>query len=151
MLLADALARQGGLDLAIAELRSALRLNPDNPDAHNRLGDILARGGRIDDATAEYVEAKRLRPDPVCVLDIEAITRLNAPAAPHINGIRTPKFDFKEATSLSEAEVRASLFKASRNLFSPQPHIAPEPVTPPFRGTLSPDRTVRGFTNDDNN
>jgi len=149
MLLADALAHQGSLDEAIAELRFAIRLKPYDPVAHNRLGDFLARRGRIDDANAEYFEAKRLGPDRKWIFNLEALNKLNVKTTTHTNGKPTTKSAIQEATSPSKAEVRASFFKASGNLFLPEPVIAPLPLKPPIGAIFSRDRTMRSFANDD--
>jgi tetratricopeptide (TPR) repeat protein len=47
---------------AIAHLREALRINPNNAEAHNTLGLIWQRMGRADEAMAEHREAARLAP-----------------------------------------------------------------------------------------
>jgi len=52
----------GRLPEAMAEFRSALRVQPDNPDARLDLGVALARSGRLEAATAEFQAA--LRADP---------------------------------------------------------------------------------------
>jgi Flp pilus assembly protein TadD len=50
------------LDGAIAEYRTALRLNPNNVSAHNRLGNALQDKGELDGAIAEYRTALHLDP-----------------------------------------------------------------------------------------
>ena len=48
-------------DGAIAEYEQAVRLDPENPWCHNRLGFTLAwKGGRDDEAIAQFREAIRL-------------------------------------------------------------------------------------------
>jgi Flp pilus assembly protein TadD len=47
---------------AVTELREAVRLNGDRPDAHNMLGLALAATGRNADAIEQYALALRLRP-----------------------------------------------------------------------------------------
>ena len=37
------------MDLAIAEYKEALRLNPRDAQAHNNLGNVLAEQGRLDE------------------------------------------------------------------------------------------------------
>jgi len=61
--LGAALAGQGRIDEAIAQLSEALRLKPDFPKAHVDLGVALAGQGRIDEAIAQFSEALRLQPD----------------------------------------------------------------------------------------
>jgi len=48
---------------AIAEFQSALRIQPDNPEAHNSLGDALMQTGRLPEAIAEFQTAVRIKPD----------------------------------------------------------------------------------------
>jgi tetratricopeptide (TPR) repeat protein len=47
----------------IVELRAAIRLNPDDAQAHSRLGSELAAQGKWEDALVELREATRLQPD----------------------------------------------------------------------------------------
>ena len=49
----------------IAEERAALRLNPNNDEAHANLGLAIAGKGNWDDAMAEFHEALRLNPNNV--------------------------------------------------------------------------------------
>ena len=59
-----ALLSQGKLDEAIAEYRQAIRLKPDDAEAHNNLGTILCdRKHDYEGAIAEFREAIRLKPD----------------------------------------------------------------------------------------
>ena len=55
--------RQGKLDEAIAAYREAIRLKPDDAEAHYNLGIALSGQGKLDEAIAEYREAIRLKPD----------------------------------------------------------------------------------------
>ena len=48
---------------AVAARREAIRLQPDDADAHSNLGLALAAQGKLDEAIAEYREAIRLQPD----------------------------------------------------------------------------------------
>ena len=48
---------------AVAEYQAALRIKPDNVEAHYNMGNALASQGRIAEAMAEYRETLRLRPD----------------------------------------------------------------------------------------
>ena len=54
---------KGDLDGAIAEYREALRLNPNDDEAHFNLGVALGKKGDWDGAIAEYREALRLNPN----------------------------------------------------------------------------------------
>ena len=51
------------MDEAIAEFRTAIRLQPDDAVAHYNLGIALAAQGKLDEAIAEYRTAIRLKPD----------------------------------------------------------------------------------------
>jgi len=61
--LANALARSGRLDEAIAQFQEALKQRPDVPEIHNNLGLALEMHGRTDEAIAEFREALKLNPD----------------------------------------------------------------------------------------
>jgi Flp pilus assembly protein TadD len=50
------------LQAAVAHATEAIRLNPEDPDAHNTLGIALQRQGRLEDAATSYAAAIRLRP-----------------------------------------------------------------------------------------
>ena len=52
----------------------AIRLKPDNAEAHNNLGVSLNDQGKLDEAIAEYREAIRLKPEHV-----EAHNNLGSP------------------------------------------------------------------------
>jgi len=54
---------KGRTDEAIAEFAEALRLKPDNAEAHYDLGALYGREGKLDEAIAEFQEAIRLQPD----------------------------------------------------------------------------------------
>ncbi len=56
-------ARAGQLPEALASFQEALRLDPDNADAHANLGNVFLVQGRIAEAIAQYEEALRLRPN----------------------------------------------------------------------------------------
>jgi tetratricopeptide (TPR) repeat protein len=58
-----ALAEQGALDEAVANLQAATRLRPDLARAHYNLGVALAQQGKFDEAAARLEEALRLQPD----------------------------------------------------------------------------------------
>ncbi len=53
----------GRLDAAIAEVRQAIRLKPDDPDIHYNLGHALAQKGDLGDALVELQKAHQLAPD----------------------------------------------------------------------------------------
>ena len=57
------LERHGWYDEAIAAFRAALRLKPDDPQAHHDLAEALLWRGRVEESEAEYREAVRLRPE----------------------------------------------------------------------------------------
>ena len=48
---------------AVAEIQTALRINPNDAEAHNNLGYAWQRLGRFADAVGEHQEALRLKPD----------------------------------------------------------------------------------------
>ncbi len=54
---------QGKLHEAIAECREAIRLQPDNVAARNKLGVALQRLGKLDEAIAAFLEAIRIDPE----------------------------------------------------------------------------------------
>ncbi len=61
--LGNALLHAGRAAEAIPHLEAALRIQPDNAEAHNDLGNAFARmPGRLPDAIAEYHEALRAQP-----------------------------------------------------------------------------------------
>jgi tetratricopeptide (TPR) repeat protein len=60
-----ALEKQGRYTEAIAEYRTALRLDPKSVDTHNNLANLLDRQGDTNAALAEYQEALRLDPKAV--------------------------------------------------------------------------------------
>jgi len=62
--LGNILLQSGRLDTAVAEFRAALRIEPDNPEAHNSLGTALMQSpGGLAGAKAEFDAALRVRPD----------------------------------------------------------------------------------------
>jgi Flp pilus assembly protein TadD len=63
--LGHALAKQGRAVEAIPHYVEALRLKPDDAEAHNGLGRALAEEGRASEAIAHYSEAVRVLPDYV--------------------------------------------------------------------------------------
>jgi Flp pilus assembly protein TadD len=77
--LAGALASIGHYDEALAELDTALQLEPVNPEAHHNRGAIYERQGKREAAIAEYREA--LRYNPSYEPSERALARLGAPVA----------------------------------------------------------------------
>jgi Flp pilus assembly protein TadD len=57
------LAEQGNYDDAIDHLKEALRLNPNQILAHNKLALILYETGRFDEAVKHWRVSLRLKPD----------------------------------------------------------------------------------------
>ncbi len=57
-----ALVEQGKLEEAVAEFRTAIRLEPDDAWPHYNLGCALKAQGKRDEAVAEWWEAIRLHP-----------------------------------------------------------------------------------------
>ncbi len=55
--------RSSGLDQGIAQAREALRLKPNDPEAHYRLGTLLYQKIDFDGSNTEFREAVRLKPD----------------------------------------------------------------------------------------
>jgi len=55
--------QQGKLDLAAAEYRISLRIDPDNPEAHFNLGNCFVSSGSIEEAISEYREALKIDPN----------------------------------------------------------------------------------------
>lgn len=81
---ADALARAGRLEDALAEAEAAVRLAPDDAVAHFRFGLVLQMLGRLDEALLAYRAAARLRPTSPWAHAALAIVHLrlgDAPAA----------------------------------------------------------------------
>lgn len=62
---------------AIACFRIAIKLEPNNPEAHRHLGDCLLVNGVFDEAAREHAEAQRLR--------------LKASSKNHVSGIRSDR------------------------------------------------------------
>jgi Tfp pilus assembly protein PilF len=56
-------SEKGDLDQAIEEYQIGLKLKPDNPDAHNKLGIVYLNKGWIDMAIEHELAALRLNPD----------------------------------------------------------------------------------------
>jgi serine/threonine protein kinase/Flp pilus assembly protein TadD len=59
----DRAGSDAALARAVALLREAVRLTPDNSTADNNLGRALSQQGKLNEAIAEYREAIRLEPD----------------------------------------------------------------------------------------
>ena len=60
-------ASQGGPDPDIAELDEALRLTPNDAQAHRRRGNLWGRKGDMDRALADYDEAIRIDPNDIAI------------------------------------------------------------------------------------
>ena len=58
-----ALQEQGKLEEAVASWQQALRLKPDDAEAHNNLGIVLQEQGKLEEAAASLQQALRLKPD----------------------------------------------------------------------------------------
>ena len=54
---------QGELDKALVEYKEAIKLDPDNPDAHRNLGTVYMEQGKWEEAAAAYEQAIELAPD----------------------------------------------------------------------------------------
>jgi len=54
---------KGQLGEAIRQYQEAIRLKPDEADAHNNLGMAFYQQGRTGEATGQFQEALRLKPD----------------------------------------------------------------------------------------
>ena len=111
--LGEALSQQGKLDEAIAEYRTAIRLQPDLAVAHYNLGNALKDQGKLDEAIAEYRTAIRLQPDYAeahCNLGIflqqqGAYTEgLEMLRKGHELGSRRPDWRYPSAQWVAEAE-----------------------------------------------
>ena len=87
--LADALAREGRFDEAVAPPRERLALDPLHEPTHRRLIDLYARAGRRGDALAQYRDCVRVLDRELGVAPLRETTELynaisggGAPAAP---------------------------------------------------------------------
>jgi tetratricopeptide (TPR) repeat protein len=65
--LGDNLFKEGKVEEAIPQLRTALQLDPAYADAHNNLGLALVAHGKYEEAEAHYAEALRLNPNGAAV------------------------------------------------------------------------------------
>jgi len=57
------LSKKGQIDEAISQFQEAIRLKPDDAEAHNNLGTALGMKGQTDEAISQFQEALRLKPD----------------------------------------------------------------------------------------
>ncbi len=60
---ANALARQGDSEQALALFRRAIELQPEYPELHNDLGVALAQQGQVEEAVQQFQEALRQKPE----------------------------------------------------------------------------------------
>lgn len=61
--LGEAHLREGNYTAALAELRKAEAINPDDPVLHNHLGLVFMARERVDDAIVHFEKAVQLNPD----------------------------------------------------------------------------------------
>lgn len=71
--IADIREARGDLEHSIAELRSGIELNPNNPFLHQKVGDQLLMVEKLDDAIKAYRTTLQLMPDNVNA--VEGLTR----------------------------------------------------------------------------
>ena len=82
--LSDQLLLQGKIDEAMCQMETALRMNPDSPENHYKLGNLLLIKGRSEEARHHFGEALRL--DPSYHKAGEALTA----ATPALTGRKDP-------------------------------------------------------------
>jgi cytochrome c-type biogenesis protein CcmH/NrfG len=82
------LAAEGNVDEAISALRRALELDPQNAEAHFRLGLVLFGLGRSSSAIEHLDEAVRLQPDSAAMLWQTAWILATSPDSAVRNGAR---------------------------------------------------------------
>ena len=58
-----ALKLDSSTEEAMEHFKASLRLEPDNPEAHNNLGNALQMVGRFEEALTQHQDALRLKPD----------------------------------------------------------------------------------------
>ncbi len=63
--LASGLLDAGRTDEALADIRTSLKLYPENSAARANLGDLYQREGRLDEALTQYAKALELDPDNI--------------------------------------------------------------------------------------
>ena len=75
----NTLCSQDKVDLAVAQYRHALRLQPGFTQAHIKFGDALISQGKYDEAAGHYRAALRLKPDSAQAREsLDRIKRLQA-------------------------------------------------------------------------
>jgi tetratricopeptide (TPR) repeat protein len=105
--MANALLATGNPNAAIAEARTAIALNPSEPDAHVALGNALAAAGRYEEAGEEYERASALRPadlDTQYNIGLLLFQMQRADAAiPHFEQVLRRRDDVKARIGLANA------------------------------------------------
>jgi eukaryotic-like serine/threonine-protein kinase len=109
----------GDIERALAPLREAVRLKPDDVEAHTTLGRMLFIQGKLDEAIAEIRTVKRLEPDRrMDWVRLEHVAMTDSPVRPgvfplvlrYVSAIRTPD------EALSEVEREAATAERFRVL-----------------------------------
>jgi tetratricopeptide (TPR) repeat protein len=94
-------ASQADFDHATEALRKQTGVNPNNADAHRRLGDTYVRQGRTNEALTEFLAA--LLVDPANVLSHVGIAQLQLRTGNHVEAMRAAR----EALALDPAQKEA--------------------------------------------
>ena len=94
-------ASQSDFEHATGALRKQIGINPNNADAHRRLGDGYVRQGRTNEALTEFLTA--LLVDPANVLSHVGIAQLQLRAGNHVEAMRAAR----EALALDPSQKEA--------------------------------------------
>ena len=94
-------ASQADFEHATVALRKQIDVNPNNADAHRRLGDGYVRQGRTNEALTEFLAA--LLVDPANVLSHVGIAQLQLRAGNHVEAMRAAR----EALALDPSQKEA--------------------------------------------